>query len=304
MLDEQLLPDSKSKINRANFNKAKEVLDRTTDSLDVLEKTFSELAENIAESRDSFQHQLKSGFGALQKRLDSRGERLIQEFSRNVRQHIYRLIESDIKIDTFKTSLEEAVEKQMEEVNGKLPNTIGEEVNKFESEATYILQRFEEQTMELASASKKLGETKLDQAFHLKINIDSGVNKIALVSALIGAALAPFTGGASLWVAGGAALTAILAVGKAIASFFSTSYKMSQQRKSTDDNLRDIVAQLRENLRDSLNEALPEMEKTIKQLEKAIDAPVKHAEESAKLLRNSNKKLKILSKQIKTLGAL
>lgn len=303
MLGERLLPDSNRKINRANLNKAKQALDGVIGSLDVIGKTFSELAESLAENRDSSQHQIKSSFGALQKRLDSRGEHLIREFSHSVRQDVYGLIDGDVNNEAFKSSLKEVVGERLEQLNGELPDAIGEKVGQFESEAADILKRFEEQTRELTSASEKLGETRLDQAFHLKIDIDSGVNKIALVSALIGAALAPFTGGATLWVAGGAALTAIVAVGRAVASFFSTSYKMSQQRKATDDNLRDIAAQLRKDLRASLNKAIPEMDETIQQLEKAMDVPVEQAEESEKLLRDSNKKLKILSRQIETLGA-
>ena len=304
MLGGQLLPDSKNKINRANFNKAKEVLDGTTGSLDMMEKTFSVFAESISENRNNFQSQLESSFKALQKRLDSRGERLIQQFSRDVRENMYEFIEDDIKNDSFKRLLEKTIEKELIKINKKLPEAIELEVEKFELEAADILERFEEQTRDLTDVCEKLAEKKIDQSFQLNINIDNGVNKVALVSALIGAALAPFTGGASLWFAGAAALTAIVSVGKAVASFFSASYKMSQQRKATDENLRNLAGKLRENLNDSLKEALPDMKKTIKQLEKAIDAPVNQAEERVKLLYNSNKKLKTLSNQIKVLGNL
>ncbi|RDK84012.1 UNVERIFIED_ORG: hypothetical protein DFO82_1515 [Idiomarina abyssalis] len=305
MLSHKLLPSSTQKIKQSNFHKAKSAVDSTTDALDVLEKTFKKLAQNLKDNRNSAQHQLKSSFSALQKRLDSRGQSLIRQFASNVRQSTYGDIEDDISNDRFKQELKAAIEKQQEQLNEALPETMAKEVKQFEREAADILQRFEEQTQELSSISEKLAATKLNSDLKLKIEIDNGVNMKGLITSLIGGAISiPLSGGAGLFFVIASAAGLLLSIGKSVASFFSTSYKMSQQRKATEENLRDIKSKLRDSFDKSLNQSISDMRKVVDELNNALNAPVKQTEESSKLLHNANVKLKTLSQEVNTLGIL
>lgn len=304
LLAEQLIGDSRSKITRANFNKAKDAVDQTIQPLEDIHKTFTELAEKLNGDGESTRHQLNSSYNALQKRLNLRGETLIDELASKVRKEMDSLIGDDISNDSFKASLRSCIDQHQTRLNQKIPKALSAEIERFQKDAEEILKRFDEFTNELASAYTKLRATKFNQQIDLKIKMSNGINTAALLGGLVGIGMAPFTGGASLWVAGGAALSIIISLGKAVASFFSSDYKKSQQRKATNDNLRYITEQFTDTLRDGLNSVLPGMQKAINQLEKAIAEPGKQAAASAQCLKQSSNELKILSQQIKSAGAL
>lgn len=101
----------------------------------------------------------------------------------------------------------------------------------------------------------------------------------------------------------GAASIAIGAY-KAVRGFLSSSYKKAQQRKAADENLRNITGQLRDSLKESLKQGLPEMEKTISGIEQALARPVNKARTLADLINKSNTKIKTLSGMIEATGAL
>ncbi len=89
---------------------------------------------------------------------------------------------------------------------------------------------------------------------------------------------------------------------KALWGAFSTDYKKSQQRKSTDENLRNVTEQLRDSLRDGLDDALPKMQQIISQIEQAIEAPAKQAATQVQALAQSGNQLQALSHQIHNAG--
>lgn len=305
MLNNQLLPRSSDKITRSNFHKAKVALDGTTTELDTIEETFTELADSIKETSDSSRFQLSSSFSALQERLKSRSESLVKKLAQKVRQQCYDIIEKDISNDRFKRTFEAAIEEQQTWLNQTLPTLMEEQVQQFEHEAADILQRFEEQTQELSTLSEKLGNTKLNGNFDLQIKIDNGINVKALIASIAGGALSiPLTGGASIAVIIASVASALLAVGKAVFSFFSSDYKMSQQRKATDENLSNIVKQLNHDLHDALNDTMPEMEQLVDEIDAALEAPVKQTKQSLNLMYYANLKLKALSKDVNALGVL
>jgi energy-coupling factor transporter ATP-binding protein EcfA2 len=304
ILDQKLLPDSQNKIRRANLNKAKEAVDDTTNGLSKVEKAYRDLADNISGTRDSSKNQLFSSFNIMKTRLNTESEHFISKFVQSTRKKVYERIEDDINKDTFKHVLESCIKDGLDDISQIIPEMICIELKRFQDDASDILQRFEEHTLDLTKASETISKAKFDQHFDIKIDIENGVNKLGLLGALVGAALIPFTGGASLWVAGGAAFTVLISFGKAIASFFSSSYKISQQKESTNENLNKVKKSLQAKFRSSLDTALPEMKKTIDKLEQALDAPVITMQKTSKLLQNSNQKLKILSTQIKVSGDL
>ena len=79
---------------------------------------------------------------------------------------------------------------------------------------------------------------------------------------------------------------------------------MSQHRRALDTNLRSATEQLRGMLRESLDSALSEMQKTIDQLDLALEAPAKQAANQVSTLSRSTIRLKTLSRQIELAGNL
>lgn len=304
LLDRELIQNSKAKIIRANFNKANDALNQTTQTLRGVQQTLSALSDKLSQEEQSAKSQLSSSFGALKKRLESCGETLIDSFASKVRNSIYARIEEDISNDAFKSALTEAFETQQRQLSKQLPVAVNAEVSKFQKAAEDILSRFEKHAQELAASYGKLGSMRFNQPFNLDIKIDNGVKVAGLLASLVGIAAAPFTGGASLWFVGASVLTAIVSISKALWSALSTDYKMSQQRQALDKNLRSATEQLRDMLRKSLDIALNEMQGTIDQLDLALEAPAKQAANQVNTLSRSTIRLKILSRQIEIAGNL
>lgn len=300
-LGDDLLHDGPAKITRANFNKAKEALDQTNKTLSEVQQTLATLAEKLSQEGQSAKSQLNSSFQALKKRVESCGETLIDDFASKVRNNVYSRIANDISNDAFKEALHSQLETQQEHLSGKLPNVVSVEVGKFQQAAEDILKRFEEHAKELTSSYEKLGSTRLNEKFNIKIKIDNGIKVAGLLGSLIGIALAPFTGGASLWFAGASVLVSF---SKVIWSALSSDYKKSQQREATEKNLRSATEQLRDALRESLQKALSEMQHTIHQLDLELEAPAKQAVAQLKALDSSTHRLTTLSRQIETTGKL
>lgn len=304
LLGDKLLKDANTKITRSNFNKAKQELDQAASTLDREQKILIELSEKLNKDGKGAKRQLKRSFQSLQQRLDACGEILIDQFANVVRNDIYDRIDSDISNDDFKSALKNKIESKIKKLSKQLPNTLGEEVKLFQEDTQKIIGRFENQAKELTGIYDQLSSTKLNGKFDFKIKIDNGINVAGLVSGIIGLAMAPFTGGASLWILGASAISVLISIAKAVGSFFSTNYKKSQQRKATDDNLRKATEQLRESLRNSLEDAYPKMQHVIGQIEQALDAPAKQASAQAQALARSADQLKVLSLQINNAGSL
>ncbi|WP_223537622.1 DUF726 domain-containing protein [Pseudomonas sp. GL-B-16] len=304
LLGGRLIHNGKSKIVRANFNKANEALNQTTETLSGVQQTLTALSNELTQEEQSAKSQLNSSFQALKKRLESCGETLIDDFASNVRNSVYARIEDDISNDGFKNALSDQLETQQRQLGRQLPKAVNAEVGKFQKAAEDILTRFEKHAEELTASYGKLGSMRFNEHFNLKIKVDNGIKVAGLLSGLVGIALAPFTGGASLWVAGAAALSVLVSIGKALWSALSSDYKKSQQRQATEKNLRSATEQLRDTLRDSLESALCEMQQTIDQLDLALEAPAKQAADQVHALARSTSRLKNLSRQIEIAGNL
>ncbi|MGQ7817256.1 DUF726 domain-containing protein [Metapseudomonas furukawaii] len=303
-LGDELIHDGKAKIIRANFNKANDALNQTVETLSGIQQTITALSEELAKEGQSAKSQLKSSFQALKKRVESCGETLIDDFASNVRNNVYARIGDDINNDAFKNALRSQLETQQQRLSKQLPKVVSAEVEKFQKAVEDVLTRFEAHAQELTASYGKLGSTRLNEHFDLKIKIDNGIKVAGLVSGLIGIALAPFTGGASLWIAGAAVVSVLVSIGKAVLNAFISDYRKSQQREATEKNLRSATEQLRSALRDSLKNALSEMQLTINQLDQALEAPAKQAAVQVQTLARSTSRLKNLSRQIETEGNL
>jgi energy-coupling factor transporter ATP-binding protein EcfA2 len=305
MLNAKLLDGSDAKITRANFFKAKAALDRTVTELNVLRGAFSQLLESLRLDSQSAQVQLQGSFTSLKKRLESAGETEINQFVSDVRNAMYKLIDSDISNDAFKEAFDVTIEAQQQQLSARLPGAITREVERFQKEAEDILARFEAQARELTGIYAKLGNTKVDSKFDLKINIDNGIHVGGLLVGLTSTiAAAIFTNGISLLVMLPALAGLALSAYKAVHAAFSSDYRKSQQREAIDSNLRDVTPQLRTALHDGLKKALVDMQKKIDVLDQALEAPVTQTAGLVQLLGQSTEQLTTLSRQIDNAGAL
>ena len=163
----------------------------------------------------------------------------------------------------------------------------------FQEQLTDIIERYQVQTSELIGFYKNIGNSKTDFNFKL----DNGINKMGIVGALIG-------GIALAWNPMGWALIAIsvatllFSAYKSVRSFFSSNYKKSQQRKSTDENLRNIVKDINQNLEDNLHSSIDTVINNIKEIKNSMRLSVNHIETVHTQIFNAEKELNKLSNKL------
>lgn len=180
---------------------------------------------------------------------------------------------------------------------------MAKEIERFGKETEKIVKRFEDKSRELTDIYTTIASADIDRDFDLKLDIDNGLRLTNLLALIVGGALLWWNPASWLVIGMGAASIAIGAY-KAVRGFLSSSYKKAQQRKAADENLRNITGQLRDSLKESLKQGLPEMEKTISGIEQALARPVNKARTLADLINKSNTKIKTLSGMIEATGAL
>lgn len=302
-LRNNLLEDSEKKITRANFHKAKEALDDSSETLEEIQSSFSELSDKLSLESKSAQAQLAGSFASLKHRLQSAGEILIDQFSSDVLNKTYERIGDEISNDRFKEVFKNQLKLRQEQLSKQLPDAMAGEIEHFKKDAESIIKRFEEQSRELTEIYAKLSSTNLDRDFSLKLDIDNGLNVTNLLAVMAGGVLLWWNPAGWFVLAMGAVSIAVGAY-KAVRGFFSADYQKAQQRKSADENLRTITKQLRESLHESLKKALPEMEQTIYKLESAIEAPAKQIRARVSTLERSATQMNALSKLIVDTGRL
>lgn len=304
LLLNDLVKDHKQKIYRSNFYKANQVVLAASLCVDAaLKESFRPLATQLKRNATLSGKQLDTSFDALKTRLESQGESAISDFISTVRRRVYSAIDDDISNDDFKRIFSRRLESQQEELTKRLPQLMQAEVEKFQEQIAEIVERLQELASELMSAYSNVELNGVGARIDLNIDIDNGINVPGLIGALAGGLLM-FWNPAGWVVLALGALTVLAGAAKAVMGFFSSDYKKSQQRKAVDSNLSDISVKMRRSLRDSLNEALPQMEPKVEELKHALRGPGEQVGKVVDLLSQAGKQLKNISQNIENRGAL
>lgn len=303
LLTGNLVKDYKTKIKRSNFNKANQVVKTATTQVTTIQRdTFQPLSQQLKKDAEDARDQLDFALSGLKSRLESQGEHAIRDFNNKVRKKIYAHIERDISNDAFKRALETCIEEEQVGLEQHLPQAMESELKKFQSEISEVIERFQQYTSELLETYSKIQAANLDSKFDLKIDIDNGLKWQNLIGTLAGGALMIWnpTGWVVLVLS---VATVLVSLGKAVKSFFSTSYKMSQQRQSADENLNKITQQMRTEMRKSLDDAFPALEAKVEEVKNALEEPAMQVAEIITTLIKSVEKLTTLSNTIEAKGA-
>lgn len=304
LLLDDLVKDNKKKIYRSNFNKANQVvLAAINDVGTTLKQTFRPLGTQLKRDATMASKRLDTAFDALETRLESQGESSISSFVSAVRRSVYNAIDDDISNDDFKRLFSRTITVEQKKLTDRLPEVMQEEVEKFQNQTADIIERFKELAEELISTYDNIQVNGIGAKIDLNIKIDNGINISGLIGTLAGGLLM-FWNPAGWVVLALGAVTLLVGVAKAAIGFFSSDYKKSQQRKSVDDNLADISEKMRRALRNSLEEALPQLEPKVGGLKAALRGPGEQVAKVVEHLAKVEKQLKIISKNIETAGEL
>lgn len=297
-LSDNLVINYKDKIMKSNFNKANKAVMNLIHELDRIHETeISPLQMTLKPDALAAQQKLDLAFEKIKKNLESRGVTAVDDFENNIRERVYSKIREDISNGDFKSYLERCIRTEQQKLEENLPVLINDELTRFKSEISGVINKFKQHASELLKSQSDMKAGKLHSGFDIKINIDSGMKVSNLLGALVGAGL-------MIWNPAGVVLMAISAVTifvsivKAVRSFFSTDYKMTQQRKAVNENLANLSDTMNTAMQQSLLSALPELEIKIAQLKNAIQEPVKQLAEMSVIFLKSKVELLKLSKQI------
>lgn len=296
-IEDDLVIDAKAKINRANFHKANHAIIQAIDVIEPIKNEFSSLSGSVRLDSESAKQQLFGSFDALKIRLEDGSETLIGQFSSNVRKEMNDLVENNLSGDDFRRALSDSFNQQHELIVSDFPKVIHKEIEIFRHEVEEIFLRFEEQVSELTEIFTRKYSSNFGGDFELNINIDNGLKVGNLIAVLVGGILMIWNPVG--WIVGVLAFFSVVVGGyKAVRGFFSSKYKMAQQRKSTEDNLRKVISKLRESLRESISASESDMQEKIDHLEEALELPANQADMMLGILSKSIEQLKILSFKI------
>lgn len=136
--------------------------------------------------------------------------------------------------------------------------------------------------------------SKLGDAFELDIKIDNGI-QIAGVLAAVAGGIALLIWNPVGWVIAAISIVSLVfGFVKSVIGFFSSSYKMSQQRKAADENLSRVSSQMSQSLESNIHAAFPELEQKVNGIKQAIDNTAKQIAGIVAIMRDSRVRLQKL----------
>lgn len=302
-VESELVSNSEAKIVRSNFNKARQVVVTVDDKLTEMRKaTFQPLAKRLHDDALDAEKQIDLAMNALKSRAQTIGEEAVDRFVAVTRERIYAQIDTDIGNDDFKEALERCLRTGQENLAKEMPKLMQGALEKFQSQIADVIDRFKEHASELLEAYGSIDMGGLGQRFELKIKIDNGINIPGLVGAVAGAAILLSNPAGWAIIALGA-VTAIVGLAKAVWGAFSSSYRMSQQRKTANENLGRLGDLLRESVRKGLAAGWPQLEPKVDALKAAVQTPADQVRAIDTVLGGAQKQLKTIIKTIEKTGA-
>lgn len=275
-ISRELCSNYKDKIVKANVHKINGCIQDGLHLLDGMINTFSSTKENLEKQLRSTARELDNLEDSITRRLKSRCRDKLSQAKTQKRQDIYSRIDQDISNDDFKQMLERRIDSLKDELADSLKTTLHAEVKVFEEEVKEIVTRFIKNADELLELNINRHFGTGAGNFKLDFKIDNGINKLGLLSSLGGAAglvWAALTATNPILLAL-SAVTLLFGFYKAVKSFFSSSYKKEQQRKSADENLAKVFDKIEEKLDQRLSEASTEISKTLGQIKGQLSCPL------------------------------
>jgi len=273
LLKDSMANDYKEKIRRSNFNKADQVIKEAASELSKLQsESFQPLEVDLKQQTEYAKNQLDITLKSIKTRLESGAEEVINEFENSSRKKVYAHIENNISNDEFKEILEQCIEEQKNRLKSRLPKVFNDELKKFQDEIEKITSRFRECTSDLLKNYSDRQSSLLNGKFEFNINIDNGIQMKGLLAGLAGGALMAWNPGGWVVLTLGA-ISVLVSLGKALIGFFSSDYKMAQQRKSVDSNLDSMTGSMRESIQNNLAEAFIELEKKVIEIKDELTTP-------------------------------
>ncbi|OEE50309.1 hypothetical protein [Vibrio anguillarum] len=280
MFNESTVSTFKDKILRSNRNKAREVVAQATKS--VSELYYGKFAPLLAELNQELEHssaELNSHMATLRSRLRNKAAKQIRDFGDQVRIKTYDQIDNDISNDEFERQLQYNVEHHQSILIDNMPGLMSKEIEKFEERLNETLARFQDQTRDVMGNYNSLNNIDTN----ININIDNGVNVWGILGA-VGGGLVLLLNPVGWGVIAISVASLVFQVYKALRSMFSSNYKRSQQRKSTNENIDNCISKIQSNIDKTIDGTMDEIKVNVNKITDAMSESIQH-------IRDVNSKL-------------
>jgi hypothetical protein len=300
-LTERMVNDSMAKIKRSNFKKATTVIDNTKIKIKDIHQNILHFEQQLIQTKANTDKHLDSSLHELKRNLELQGSNAVAKLKNTVRKAVYEEIERDISDSDFKTILESNTKNGIQKMQENLSVGFQREIENFQRNVAGSIKKFEKYAEELMNVSN--GANRIDTSFELKINLKSGINWGGLLSSAIG-----IVGSAIFMVSNPVGwvflalsiIGALISVGKAVAKFFSTKFKQSEQRKSTDKSVDAVGKKLQAEIEKNFKAPFLQLNAGIKSIKDELQKSISHVKELNRILLSAQSKFAVLSKEIET----
>ncbi|GAA7106148.1 hypothetical protein Kyoto57A_07480 [Helicobacter pylori] len=297
---ETLLQNIHAKIMKSNCNKALKAVEKLQEKIITMidgqiNPTIKEFQEHHQEVCDNLDRSKEKFISNLEKSMSEEKDR----FKVGFREEMHAHIDDDIEDNEFKTMFEHELQKGMEKLGENIKKRFKECKERFAEEIKKDIEQFKERikdSLRMLELIISIDRGNTDFNF----NIDSGINKIGLFSSIGGLALLfmmPIVGEIAL--IGGLVLGAIGVI-KSIWSFFSSSYKKSQQKEAVNKSLNTIYDHITKIMEIQIESGKKAVCEKIENLKATLNDPIDNCKRMREGLIKAGKKLWHLSHNIKT----
>ncbi len=310
-ISDELVINTKQKIKKSNYNKANEILNELIDILDkALKNNFEPLYKQLVQEVDNASNNLKNTLRKSKINLDSVIAKALRDFENDTRKEIYRYIDKNISDDSFKSKLENLLENNSEKMVEAIPKNIEIQMFKFQSSIIESLENFKRRVDLAIQDYQTLDFGSLDSEFKINLQIDNGIDKMALAGNLVGAGVLTYSAimfsnswnpvGWTMFAIG--AVTVLIGVYKSFKKWLSDDYKKSEQRKSADENIENIIDKMKPEMIKNMEPIFDDTTKLIDNIVDDLKIIVTQRKIAQKHLKNAHQMLVQIAKQIKIEG--
>lgn len=299
ILEAQVIGDVEQKIQKSNFNKVNYILKSVVGELDKIKNDIYLLKTDVGKQVNNAKSNISASSLTLQQSLRNNIDKSIDEFKSKLRNTTYQKIDRDISNDIFKIFFADEIKHGLEKLQCDMKSSFEKDIKDFESDLKNHIHKLSDK---LDSLLKDYQKDLLKQggiAFNLNFNdMKSGVSGGGILGVTFGVAAAMWWNPAG-WLAISAVVGGlVISFAKAVWGFFSSDFKMSEQKKNVDQNLSRICREISDEAIKNLNTAKQQVEKDVHQIKQNLDKPYQIVSELNEDLEQSIKEFKQLSEKI------
>lgn len=245
---EELFKNSRAKIIQSNCNKALKVVEELQKAIiTTIDREINPVIKEIKDKLPETYSKLDRSRDKFVSNLNNSVSKEIERFKSDLREEMYAHIDRGIE----NKECEEIYENKRKQGIRELSRTIEGLVKKCEKQFSKNIKEDIEQFDErIKNSLVMLNHINIDSGFDPNFNIYSGIDKLGLLSSTASLVFGIFNLLNPVgWASIGLGLVGII---KSVWSWFSSSYKKSQQRKEVDKNLDKVCGIIEKGVRNQL----------------------------------------------------